>query len=305
MTDMMDITDNNCRLCPRECKADRRSAGSGYCRVGTSVKIARAALHMWEEPCISGEEGSGAVFFSGCNLGCVYCQNAAISRGRVGKEVSVLQLAEIYLKLQAQNANNINLVTPSHYALQIAESIKTARRMGLNIPIVYNTGSYEKVETLRLLDGLIDVYLPDCKYYDDERAIRYSNAPRYFETACDAIGEMLRQVGTSVFDERGIMQKGVIVRHMMLPKGRSDSQKIVKALYEKFGDEIFMSLMSQYTPMDGVDYAKYPELEKRVSKRQYEALVDYAIELGVSNAYIQEGNVAKESFIPPFDLSGV
>lgn len=293
-----------CKLCPRECNIDR-DGNIGYCRVGSKIKVARAALHMWEEPCISGADGSGAVFFSGCNLGCVYCQNHLISRGQAGKEISVKQLADIFLKLESEGANNINLVTPSHYIYQIMEAINISRKKGLGIPMLYNTGTYEKVEAIKQLKGYIDIYLPDCKYYSDERAVKYSNAPGYFEKSLNAIQEMVNQTGVPSFNEKGIMTRGVIVRHMTLPKGRKDSKEIIKRLYEEFGDKIYFSLMSQYTPMEGIDGEKYPELLRKVTKREYETLVDYAIELGIENAFIQEGDVAKESFIPEFDLTGV
>lgn len=296
---------DNCNLCPRKCNINRSDGKKGFCGVSDNIKIARAALHMWEEPCISGEEGSGAVFFSGCNLGCVYCQNYEISRGFTGKEVSADVLSDIFLKLASEGANNINLVTPSHYALHIREAIDKARRNGLSIPIVYNTGSYENVETLKLLEGYIDVYLPDCKYYSDDRAIKYSKAPNYFETAINAIDEMMRQVGEPLFNERGIMTKGVIIRHMTLPSGTMDSKEIIKRLYDRYGDKVYLSLMSQYTPMKQIDGNKYPELVRKITKREYEKIIDYAISLGIENAFIQEGDVAEESFIPEFDLTGV
>lgn len=257
---------------------------------------------MWEEPCISGEKGSGAVFFSGCNLGCVYCQNKDISRGQKGKEITVEELSDIFLVLQSQGANNINLVTPSHYAAQIIKAIDIAKGRGLKLPIVYNTGSYETVETLRMLSGYVDVYLPDCKYYDDARAIKYSNAPDYFGTAIKAIGEMFYQVGRPEFNEAGIMTKGVIVRHLILPEGTKDSKKIICELHDRFGDDVYLSLMSQYTPMNNSNVTQYPELCRKITKREYQRVLDYALEIGVENAYIQEGDVAKESFIPDWDF---
>lgn len=292
-----------CSLCPRECNVDRDNGKTGYCGVGNTVKIARAALHMWEEPCISGSEGSGTVFFSGCNLGCVYCQNRDISRGQRGKEITIEELAEIFLKLQSEGANNINLVTPSHYVNQIIRALDIARLDGLKLPIVYNTGSYEKVETLKKLEGYVDIYLPDCKYYDSERAKKYSNAPDYFETAIKAIEEMHSQVGSPEFDENGIMKKGIIVRHLILPGGTKDSKKIIKYAYDRFGDDIYLSIMSQYTPMGSSVMEKYPELNRKITKREYERVIEYALNLGIENAFIQEGDVAEESFIPDWNLN--
>lgn len=274
---------------------------------------------MWEEPCISGDSGSGAVFFCGCNLGCVYCQNREISRGGIGKEIEIEELSDIFIKLQLQGANNINLVTPTHYIDGIIKAIDMAKSQGLVIPIVYNTGSYESVETLKRLEGRIDIYLPDLKYYDDKRAIKYSKAPNYFNVAMDAIKEMYRQVGRNQFDENGMMKKGVIVRHMILPEGTKDSKNVVKALYDEFGDNVYLSIMSQYTPVmnrigaeqkafHGDNYTEsnkesYSELLRKVTKREYNKVVDYCIELGIENAFIQEGDAALESFIPEWDYS--
>lgn len=296
----------NCNICPRNCNKTRENGNEGYCGTTNIVKIARASLHMWEEPCISGEKGSGAVFFSGCNLRCVYCQNKDISGGQQGKPVSIEELADVFVKLQdEEHANNINLVTPSHYVPQIVSALNKAKSQGLKIPIVYNTGSYEKADTLRMLDGYIDVYLPDCKYYDDERALKYSFAHNYFEVAIKAIDEMFRQTGTPIFNEHGIMTKGVIVRHLILPQGTKDSKCVIKEIYDRFGDDVYLSLMSQYTPMlsteDTLVQNKYPELTRKITKREYNRVVDYAIELGIINAFIQEGDVAKESFIPRWD----
>lgn len=295
-----------CFLCPRNCGADRTVPGTVYgkCHVSDTLRIARAALHMWEEPCISGEEGSGTVFFSGCSLGCVFCQNRDISDGRTGKDVSVQRLSEMFLELQEKKANNINLVTPGHYVPQIAAALKLAKENGLRIPVVYNTGSYEKVETLRMLEGLVDVYLPDFKYMDEKLAKRYSNAPDYASFAKSAISEMVRQAGTPEFDDRGMMKRGVIVRHLVLPGNTEDSKAILKYLYETYKDDIFVSIMNQYTPMSGIE-EKYPELGRKVTEEEYDEVVDYAINLGVENGFIQEGETARESFIPPFDLEGV
>ena len=254
---------------------------------------------MWEEPCISGDRGSGTVFFSGCPLHCVYCQNRKISDGSVGKELSVAELADTFIDLQNKGAHNINLVTPTHYIHQIREAIIMAKKSGLIIPIVYNTGGYEKVESLKLLSGLVDIYLPDLKYFSMEVARKYSNAPNYFGVALKAINEMYEQVGVATFDEEGLMTKGVIVRHLLLPGLLEDSKKIIKKVYEMFGDNVYLSIMNQYTPMQGIG-EKFPELADKVSEEDYDILVDYAIEIGVENGFIQEGETASESFIPDF-----
>ena len=284
------------------CNVDREIT-TGYCGVKDTLRVARAALHFWEEPCISGEEGSGAVFFTGCNLRCVFCQNFQIARAEQGKEITVERLSEIFLELQEQKANNINLVTATHYVPQVVESLKMAKERGLHIPVVYNCGGYETVETLKLLEGLVDIYLPDFKYVDNNRAKRYSRAEDYPETAKKALEEMVRQQPEAEFDERGIMKKGVIVRHLMLPGGIKDSKAVVKYLYETYGNQIFISLMNQYTPLPHV--ADYPEIDRKLKKFEYDRLVDYAISLGVENGFIQEGETAEESFIPAFTNEGV
>ena len=266
---------------------------------------ARAALHFWEEPCISGTEGSGAVFFSGCTLRCVFCQNHEIAAGAVGKPVTEERLSRIFLELQEKGANNINLVTAGHYAPAVAESLRRAKDMGLQIPVVYNSSGYEKAEMLRYLEGLVDIYLPDLKYLEADLAGKYSHAKDYPEVAMKALEEMVRQVRTPEFDERGMMKKGVIVRHLLLPGCLADGKRVVKYLHETYGNRIYMSLMSQYTPLESLDAAKYPELNRKVPEYAYEKLVDYAISLGVMQAFIQEGDTAKESFIPPFTLEGV
>lgn len=295
----------NCRLCPRRCGALRIEGRMGFCGETDRLRVARAALHFWEEPCISGEKGSGTVFFTGCTLRCVYCQNHQISGGGVGKEISVERLAEIFLELKEQGANNINLVTPTHFVPQIVAALEMAKQRGMDLPVVYNTSGYERIETLKRLEGYVDVYLPDFKYLDSRHAKRYSMAEDYPEVAKRALAEMVRQTGTPVFDEQGRMQKGVIVRHLLLPGCLNDAKKIVAYLHETYGNQIYMSLMSQYTPLDTLDREKYPELAKTVSKKAYDWLVEYAIALGVEQAFIQEGDVAKESFIPSFQLEGV
>lgn len=289
----------SCNLCPRACGIDRTNA-LGVCQVSSKVKVARAALHFWEEPCISGNNGSGAVFFSGCSLHCVFCQNEKISHGQVGKEFSVEELADIYLDLQSQGANNINLVTGTHYIPQIVESVAMARDKGLNIPIIYNTSGYETVESLKLLEGIVNAYLPDFKYMASEVAFKYSHALDYPEVAKASIAEMVRQCPALEFDDNGFIKSGVIVRHLLLPGHVNEAKSILKYLYETYGNNIYISLMSQYTPMPQIA-AKYPELNRRVTKREYDRLIDFAIDLGVEKAFIQDRAVAKESFIPEFN----
>lgn len=291
-----------CRLCPRECRVNRLDGQRGYCGVDAQIRLARAALHYWEEPCLSGKEGSGAVFFSGCSLGCRFCQNRAISAG-YGQKVSLERLAEIFLELQEQGANNINLVTAGQYVPQTAAALLLARKRGLRLPIVYNSGGYEKPETLRLLEGLVDIYLPDFKYMDAETAKHYSNAGNYAEIAKAALEEMARQVQTPVFDERGIMLRGVIVRLLLLPGHVADAKRIVEYVYRTYGDQVYLSLMNQYTPME--EMADDRLLSRRVTAREYERLLTFAVELGVENGFFQEGETAEESFIPAFDGEGV
>lgn len=300
-----------CELCPRKCGINR-SIKTGYCYANDQLLIARAALHMWEEPCISGVAGSGAIFFGGCNMGCIFCQNSEISRLNTQsceKEekhcfpVSVEQLADIMLRLQEQKANNINLVTPTHFIPSITEGIRIAKRQGLTIPIVYNTSGYENVTSLKLLEGLIDVYLPDFKYMDDQLAVSYSNAPGYAEVAKAAIDEMVRQTQATVFDERGVLKKGVIVRHLMLPGHFMDSLSIIQYLYTTYHNLIYISIMNQYTPIK--TFEKFPELNRKISIRSYNHLIDIAIEMGVTNAFIQEGSTSTSSFIPSFHGEGV
>lgn len=294
-----------CNICPRKCNKEREEGNAssyGYCQVSVLPKVARAALHFWEEPCISGEEGSGTVFFSGCNLRCVYCQNVEIAAGVQGKEISVDRLAEIFLELQERGANNINLVTPSHYYLQIKEALVKVKGK-LHIPVIANTSSYDSVEMLKEMEGLIDIYLADFKYADSALAQKYSHATEYPQVAAQALKEMFRQVGEPEFDDRGIMKKGMIVRHLLIPGCKEDSKAVLKYLYEAFGDSIFISIMNQYTPLSHVE--KYPELNRRITEEEYEEIVDYAIELGIENGFVQEGETAEESFIPAFDGEGV
>ncbi len=293
----------DCALCPRNCHVDRTRGRKGYCRMTDRLVVARAALHYWEEPCLSGERGSGTVFFSGCGLGCVYCQNHSISRGLAGKKISIERLSEVFLELEEKGAHNINLVTPTHFVPQIISAISLARRKGLRLPLVYNSSGYEKVETLKLLEGHIDIYLPDMKYFDEAPATKYSKCKDYFHYASGAIAEMVRQAGEPVFDEKGIMQKGVIVRHLILAGCLGDSKNIIRFLHETFGDKIYISIMNQYTPVNPVE--RYPEINRRITKGEYDELVDYAVGLGVKNGFIQEGETALESFIPEFNNEGL
>ena len=295
----------SCELCPRNCRVNRIEKQTGVCGETDEIRVSRAALHFWEEPCISGEKGSGTVFFTGCNLRCVFCQNHQISTGNVGKKISVERLAEIFLELQAQGANNINLVTPTHFVKQIIKALDIAKEKGLVIPIVYNSGGYESVETLKMLDGYVDIYLPDFKYLDKEHAREYSKAEDYPEVAKAMLEEMVRQTGEVHFDENGMMTRGVIVRHLLLPGCLLDAKRIVDYLHTTYGNRIYMSLMNQYTPLDTLDKERYPKLAHKVKDIAYEKLIDYALSIGVEQAFIQEGDTAKESFIPPFTLEGV
>ena len=288
-----------CNICPRRCGADRENGSLGFCGASNKIRIARAALHFWEEPCLSGKNGAGTVFFSHCNMKCVYCQNYRISTRGAGHEVSIGELAEIFLDLQSRGANNIDLVTPTHYALDIAEEVKKAKNSGLHIPVLYNCGGYESVETLKRLEGIIDIYMPDMKYYRDKYAVKYSSAPKYFETACAALEEMYRQTGAVVLDKNGIMQSGVIVRHMMLPGLMLDTKKIMDYLFDTYGNNIYISLMSQYTPLKNVE--RFPELNRKIDMKKYNSIVDYCMNRGMENVFIQEGSAAKESFIPCFE----
>lgn len=290
---------SGCHLCPRDCGTDRSAGKKGVCGCDATVRVARIALHFWEEPCISNENGSGAVFFSGCSLHCIFCQNRKISGG-AGREMSVTELAAGFLSLQGQGAANINLVTPTHFVPQICEALRLAKRQGLTIPIVYNTSAYEKEKTLEMLCGLVDIYLPDFKYMDAELARRYSHAADYPDVAKAAIDRMVEQVGEPVFDEKGMMKKGVIVRHLALPGHGRDSRAVLDYLWKRYGNRIYVSIMNQYTPP--LEELPYPNLNRKLSEQAYERLVTHAISLGIEQAYIQEGDTAQESFIPEFDL---
>ena len=350
----------DCCLCPRNCHVNRTQGKTGYCGQTDQIRAARAALHMWEEPCISGDAGSGAVFFSGCTLGCVFCQNHSIAAGSVGKIISTERLAEIFLELQAQNAWNINLVTAGHFAPQVVRALELAKKQGLHLPVVYNTSGYEKVETLQMFDGLVDIYLPAFKYLSAELAGTYSHAADYPQVAKLALQEMVRQVGTAQFEivsgvnsgqitgelsvdvaysdgtsdacvensgageknsailgndvcfgdsesEESVLERmlrGVVVRHLVLPGHVEESKNVIRYLYETYGDQIYISIMNQYTPMPGIESC-YPELGRKITSQEYDEVVDYAIDIGVENGFIQDGETAEESFIPEFDTFGV
>ena len=291
-----------CNLCPRKCGIDR-NIDFGVCQSSSKVKIARAALHYYEEPSISGTNGSGTIFFSGCNLKCCYCQNKEISHDNFGKVITVERLSEIMLELEKKKANNINLVTPTHFIPSIIEAIKLARCKGLSIPIVYNTSGYESVESLKLLDGYIDIYLTDFKYFDNTLGKNLSKCNNYFEVASSAIDEMYRQVSKNVFNEDGIMTRGIIVRCLVLPTKSNDTKNIINYLYKKYQDNIYLSIMNQYTPV--TINKDYPFLNDTVSDDEYDDVINYALDLGVKNAYMQEGKTCSDSFIPLFNLEGV
>ena len=288
-----------CNLCPRNCNVDRDKRELGYCMAPNKMVIARYSLHLWEEPIISGEKGSGTIFFSYCNMRCCFCQNYEISELHKGRVVSIEEFSDICLELQDSGASNINLVTPTHYVHLIVEGLRLAKERGLNIPIVYNSSGYENVETIRLLDGLVDIYLPDLKYYDNSLGSKYSKCNNYFKYASQAIDEMFKQVGNVEIDDNGMMKKGIIVRHLLLPGALDDSKKIIKYLYDKYKDDIIISIMNQYTPVRKLEY---DELNHKVSDSDYDELIDYAYDLGVRNAFIQEGGTQVSSFIPDFDV---
>ena len=293
----------NCLLCPRKCGINRSTGQTGVCGVSSEIKVARAALHYWEEPCISGKRGSGAVFFSGCSLHCVFCQNREISDGKAGKVISKERLSDIFMELADKGANNINLVTPGQYIPDIVWAVNDAKSRGMKLPIIYNTSGYENVTELKLLEGIVDVYLPDFKYMDSTLSARYSRAKDYPSVAKQALSEMVRQQPDVVIDDAtGFIQKGVIVRQLLLPGHVNDAKAVLKYLYDTYHDHVYISMMSQFTPIALKDY---PEINRTVTKREYERLVNYALEIGITNAFIQEGDVAKDSFIPAFDCEGV
>lgn len=287
---------DNCTICPRECKVNRNNNEIGFCRASNKIKIGGYHLHMWEEPIVTGEKGSGTVFFSYCNLGCIYCQNYQISANNKGEEISIERLSEIYLELQEKGATNINLVSPTHYMPLIKTSLIIAKEKGLTIPIVYNTSGYEKRESLKQLEGLVDIYLTDFKYFDKSLG-KYSKVNDYFEIASVALEEMYKQIGKSTYDKKGNLKKGIIVRHLVLPGHIEDSKKILNYLYEKYHNNIIYSIMNQYTPIKKL---KYNNLNRRVTKKEYDEIIDYAYNLGIRECFIQEEETQNESFIPKF-----
>lgn len=314
---------DECRLCPRQCGINRSAKRTGTCGVTDTLRVARAALHFWEEPCISGTKGSGAVFFSGCNMHCVFCQNENIAQGLVGKDISIERLAEIFLELQDKGANNLNLVTAGHYVPSVIKALDIAKHNGFCIPVIYNSSGYEKVDTLKALEGYVDVYLPDFKYMDEEISINYSKAKDYALVAKEALKEMVRQQPSCVFypelfsyeesvkngllldeEEEGfLIGKGVIVRQLLLPGHLEDAKAVTKYLYETYRNQIYISLMSQYTPLKHHD--RFMNLNRKVEKEEYEEWLDYVIKLGLEQGFVQDLEVAMESFIPHFDGEGV
>ena len=293
------MTEFLCSLCPRRCGALRTGTeGGGFCGMPALPVVARAALHFWEEPCISGTRGSGTVFFSGCNLGCVFCQNGSISHGRFGRPVTIPRLREIFQELIAQGAHNINLVTPTHFAPAIREALEAP----LAVPVVWNSGGYELPEALRTLEGKVQIYLPDLKYADSALAAQYSGAPDYFEAATAAIREMFRQVGRCMFDGDGMLQRGVIIRHLLLPGALENTKQVLDWIADTFAPgEVLVSLMSQYTPQQGAEGL----LRRRVTGAEIRAARAYLENLGLTSGYVQDSSSAREEYTPPFDLTGV
>lgn len=292
---------NSCTLCPHNCKVNRLEGKKGRCKCDNTLKIALASLHMFEEPCISGINGSGTVFFTNCNLNCIYCQNYEISQGGKGKEITIQTLADIFIKQQEKGAHNINLVTPTMYVYQIIEAIKLARKNGLKIPIIYNSNGYENVETIKMLNGYIDVYLPDLKYYTNELSKKYSNVDNYFEVATNAIKEMYSQVGNAVFDDNEIIQKGVIIRHLVLPNHIQNTKNILKWINENLPKDIYVSVMAQYFP---TYKAKNDSLiNRKLNKKEYKEVLNYLYSLDLQNGYIQELGSHEEEYVPNFNLT--
>lgn len=293
----------NCNLCNRHCNVNRLKSELGACHASSNIMLARAALHFFEEPPISGKEGSGAVFFSCCNFKCVFCQNHEISQEYKGMEVSIEKLSKIFLNLQNQGANNINLVTPTHYVPQIIEALDIAKNKGLSIPILYNTNGYDSLETIKLLNGYIDVYLPDFKYFDDKYAMKYSKINNYKQNLIPVLKEMYSQVGKPQFNDNGIIKKGMIIRHLMLPGLLFDSKKVIDSIYNTFKDNVYISIMNQYTPM--FNAKNYPEINKTLSEKHYESLIDYAASIGVKNGFVQDTGTNSTEFVPSFNFEGV
>ena len=289
-----------CNICPHRCMVNRKEGEIGRCKSGAKTKIALYSIHKFEEPCISGENGSGTVFFSNCNLNCVFCQNYEISQKGLGKEIEIEDLANIFLKQQEKGVENINLVTPTSYVLQIIEAIKIAKNNGLNIPIIYNTNGYEKIETLKMLEGYIDIYLPDLKYAENEKAKKYSKVDNYFEIATEAIKEMQRQVGKSILNEKGMMEKGLIIRHLVLPNAIENSKKVLKWIKENIYEENYVSIMAQYFPTYLVkeNNEKYNEINRKLNEEEWKKIENYIEKLDFKNGYIQELGDHEEEYVP-------
>ena len=289
-----------CEICPHECGINRTKKQIGRCKSTDKIKIALYSIHKFEEPCISGGNGSGTVFFSNCNLNCIYCQNYEISQEGKGKEISVEELADIFIKQQNRKAENINLVTPTSYTLQIIEAIKIAKKRGLNIPIIYNTNGYEKVETLKLLEGYVDVYLPDLKYYDDELGKKYSKVDKYFEIAVKAIKEMYRQVGSPKLDERGMIKSGLMIRHLVLPNNIENSKKILRWIKENIDENVYVDIMAQYFPTYKAKESK--DLNRKLTKEEYKEIEEYVYDLNIKNGYMQELGEHEEEYVPKWEI---
>lgn len=290
-----------CEICPHKCKVNRLEGKKGKCKCDDKIKIALASIHDYEEPCISKINGSGTIFFSNCNLNCVYCQNYEISQEGKGKVISINHLADIFITQQNKGVNNINLVTPTMYVPQIIEAIKIAKINGLHIPIIYNSNGYENVETIKMLNGYIDIYLPDLKYYSNELSKKYSNVDNYFDTAIKCIKEMINQVGNPEFDENGIIKKGVIIRHLILPNYLLNTKKILKNIKKIFGADVYISLMAQYFPT--YKAKEIEKLNRKITKKEYREIEDYLYLLDLKNGYIQELGEHEEEYVPDFDLS--
>lgn len=299
----MDIKElENCKICPRNCRVDR-TKNIGYCKCNDKIKIALVSTHYYEEPCISMENGSGTIFFSNCNMNCMFCQNYEISQLGKGKEVSIERLADIMIEQQKRGVNNINLVTPTMYVYQIIEAIKIARKNGLSIPIVYNTNSYENIETIKALKGYVDIYLPDLKYYTNSLSVRYSKAPNYFEKATKAILEMKKQIPNYEFDQKGIMKKGIIIRHLILPTFMQNSKNILKWIKENFDDDIYVSVMAQYFPT--YKAKEDDKINRKISAKEYREIEKYVYELNFKNGYIQDLGKHEEEYVPNFNFDNV
>lgn len=294
---------SQCCICPRNCGADRTAGNLGFCRAPFLPKVALVSQHDWEEPPISGRKGSGTVFFSHCNLGCVFCQNHDISQDGFGQEISIERLAEIFLEQQERGFHNVNLVSAVQFIPQVAKALEIAKENGLKIPVVYNSNGYESLEGLRMLEGLVDVYLPDFKYWDDALGLEYSKAPHYRETTSQAILEMRRQTGADIFDETGILQKGVIIRHLVLPGQYRDSFQVLNWVRENLGEDTYVSLMSQYTPMHKAK--KIKALSRKLTTFEYDKVVDHFFTIGLKNGFMQKRSSATSEYTPAFDLSGV